>query len=283
MNPVPPVTTKATRKAYCVRNCATKRAQQRPGLDDTWEMPAPVAFVRSVEVVPREGSDRDAYPLGLPALRGVRSLPLDPRVTIFVGENGSGKSTLVEGIAVAAGFNAEGGSINFNFATTPHRPELADHLRLVRGARWPRTGFFLRAESFFNVATRIDEIDPRLIEAYGGTSLHLRSHGESFLALAKHRFGRDGLYILDEPEAALSPQGCIALLLRMHDLVGEGSQFILATHSPLLMAYPKATIYLLTEEGPRRAAYEDLDHVRLTRDFLAEPARFLEHLLADAR
>jgi predicted ATPase len=252
-------------------------------------MAAPEAFIRSLEVVPKEGADRDAYPLGLPALRGVRSLPLDPRVTIFVGENGSGKSTLVEGIAVAAGFNAEGGSANFSFATTPHRPELADHLRLVRGARRPRTGFFLRAESFFNVASRIDELDAEpglggpLIAGYGGTSLHLRSHGESFLALAKHRFGRDGLYILDEPEAALSPQGCIALLLRIHDLVGEGSQFLIATHSPLLMAYPKALIYQLTEDGPRRARYEELDHVRLTRDFLAEPSRFLDHLFADAR
>jgi predicted ATPase len=215
------------------------------------------AFIRSVEVKGEE-VDRRSYPLNLPAFRGVRTLDLDPRMTIFVGENGSGKSTLVEGVAVAAGFNAEGGTTNFNFATQRHRPELAKHLRLVRGTLRPRTGFFLRAESFFNVATEIERLDeepamaPRIGPAYGPKPLHEVSHGESFLSLAMHRFGPHGLYILDEPEAAMSPFGCLALVRRFHDLSQQGSQFVIATHSPIVMAFPSALIYVLSEDGPRR-------------------------------
>src|SRR5690348_4607553 len=169
-------------------------------------------FIRSVELTATD-EQRSAYPLSLSAFRGVDSLALDPRMTIFVGENGSGKSTLVEGIAVAAGFNAEGGSTNFNFATQRHLPELAQHVRLVRGLQRPRTGFFLRAESFFNVASEIERLDeepgagPPIGPAYGPRPLHEISHGESFLSLVMHRFGPAGLYILDEPEAAMSPTG----------------------------------------------------------------------------
>jgi predicted ATPase len=230
------------------------------------------------------------YPLNLPAVRNVESLPLDPRMTIFVGENGSGKSTLVEGLAVAAGFNPEGGSTNFNFRTQGHLPELASHLRLVRNPTRPRTGFFLRAESFFNVATEIERLDEEqrglrgsaIGPAYGPRPLHEVSHGESFLALVMNRFGPGGLYMLDEPEAALSPTGCLALLRRFHELAQEGSQFIIATHSPIVMSFPGALIYLLTETGPQPVSWEDLDHVRITREFLNDPAIVLRDLLSES-
>jgi predicted ATPase len=210
-------------------------------------------------------------------------------MTIFVGENGSGKSTLVEGLAVAAGFNPEGGSTNFNFRTQRHLPELANHLRLVRNATRPRTGFFLRAESFFNVATEIERLDDEQRDllgapigpAYGPRPLHEVSHGESFLALVMNRFGPGGLSILDEPEAALSPTGCMALLRRFHELANESSQFIIATHSPIVMSFPGALIYLLIEGGPRRVSWEDLDHVRVTREFLNDPAIVLRELLSE--
>jgi predicted ATPase len=244
------------------------------------------AFIRSVEIK-GEDADRRAYPLNLPAFRGVRALDLDPLMTIFVGENGSGKSTLVEAIAVAAGFNAEGGTTNFNFATQRHRPELADRIRLVRGTLRPRTGFFLRAESFFNVATEIERLDDepsvaaRIGPAYGPKPLHEVSHGESFLALAMHRFGPRGLYVLDEPEAAMSPLGCFALVRRFHDLVLQGSQFVIATHSPIMMAFPSALIYVLSENGPRQSKWDDLDHVKALKEFINHRDVFMGQLLAD--
>jgi predicted ATPase len=156
---------------------------------------------------------------------------------------------------------------------------------LAQGSKRPRDGFFLRAESFYNVATEIERMDaepaaaPPVINAYGGRSLHEQSHGESFLALLNHRFGGQGLYILDEPEAALSPQRQLAVLARIHDLVQAQSQFIIATHSPILMAYPDACIYQCNEDGIRAVAYEDTEHVRVTRDFLANPQRMLDHLM----
>lgn len=211
-------------------------------------------------------------------------------MTIFVGENGSGKSTLVEGLAVAAGFNPEGGSTNFNFRTQSHLPELAAHLRLVRNPARPRTGFFLRAESFFNVASEIERLDEEqrgmpgssIAPGYGPRALHEQSHGESFLALAMNRFGPGGLYILDEPEAALSPTGCLALVKRLHELANEGSQFIIATHSPIVMSFPGALIYLLGESGPKQVSWEDLDHVQILREFLNDPEIVLRVLLAES-
>ena len=246
-------------------------------------------FLRSFEVtVPR--SERRGYPLDLAAVRNVESLALDKRMTIFVGENGSGKSTLVEGLAVAAGFNPEGGSTNFNFRTQSHLPELATHLRLVRNPTRPRTGFFLRAESFFNVATEIERLDEEQKDLrgapigpnYGPKKLHEVSHGESFLALAMNRFGPGGLYILDEPEAALSPTGCLALVRRFNELANEGSQFVIATHSPILMSVPGALIYLLSESGPKRVAWQDLDHVRIMKEFLNDPEIVLRVLLSES-
>ena len=237
------------------------------------------ALVRSV-VLKRDGiDDLEAYPFSIPAIRQLDELRLDPHVTLFAGENGSGKSTLVEAIAVAAGFNAEGGSRNVTVSTRPSDSVLHKHLRLVRGTRRPRTGYFLRAESFFNVATYLEDI-PESVAWYGGR-LHEKSHGESFISLVTNRFGPNGLYILDEPEAALSLRGNLALIRRMHDLVADGSQFIVSTHSPILLGYPGATIYLLSDAGIVETRYEDTEVVELTRSFLDDRDQFLRHLFED--
>ena len=241
-------------------------------------------YIRAVEVtVPV--SERGGYPLDLPALRNVKTLALDPRMTILVGENGSGKSTLVEGVAVAAGFNAEGGTINFNFRTQRHLPQLATHLRLVRNPVRPRTGFFLRAESFFNVATEIERLDeegggPLIGPAYGPRPLHEVSHGESFLAFLSSRDTERGLFILDEPEAALSFNSCLQLMVLMDSLIADGSQVLLATHSPVLAAFPGATILELGEHGRQVSSWEDLPMVGHWRHFLSAPDTYLRHLFA---
>jgi predicted ATPase len=231
------------------------------------------------QVVRERIADPSAYPFSIPAVAQVDGLTLHPRVTYFVGENGSGKSTLLEGIAVAAGFNPEGGTMNFHFSTRSSESSLGPALRLVRSVRRPRTGFFLRAESFFNVATTIEQLG--VVDSYGGRSLHEQSHGESFIALALHRFGPNGLYILDEPEAALSPLRQMSMLRRMHDLVQQGCQFIVATHAPILLAYPEAWIYELDENGLRRVEYDETSTVRVTRDFLGERDRTLAELFAE--
>jgi predicted ATPase len=240
------------------------------------------AFIRSVVLKREEIPDFGVYPFSIPAVRGLAELPLDPHVTLFAGENGSGKSTLVEAIAVAAGFNAEGGSRNVTLSTRASHSVLHRHLRLVRGTRRPRTGYFLRAESFFNVATYIEELrEPKIARAYGGVPLHERSHGESFIALVQHRFGPNGLYILDEPEAALSLRGNLALMRRMHDLIAQGSQFVISTHSPILLGYPGAKIYVLSEDGIAETPYERTQVVELTRSFLDGREQFLHHLFED--
>jgi predicted ATPase len=228
------------------------------------------------------------YPFSLPAVRGLlRHVDLHPKVTFFIGENGSGKSTLLEAIAVAAGFNAEGGSRNFRFATRSSESELHACIRLVRGVHRPRDGFFLRAESYFNVATEIERLDaepgpaPPILPAFGGRSLHEQSHGESFFALLQTRFRRDGFYVLDEPEAALSPSRQLAFLARLHELVRLGSQFVIATHSPILMAYPEARILELSASGIREVSYEDTEHFKVTRAFLLRRETMLRELLAE--
>ncbi len=219
----------------------------------------------------------EQYPFSLPAVRSLNKLELHPKVTFFVGENGSGKSTLLEAIAVSLGFNAEGGTKNFNFATRKSHSTLHEFIRISKGFRHPKDGFFLRAESFFNVATEIENLG--VINSYGGRSLHEQSHGESFLALMMNRFSGQGLYILDEPEAALSPQRQLSVLARIHDLVINNSQFIIATHSPILMAYPDSWIYSCTPSGLSRINYYDTEHYQITHDFLSNPERMLRILL----
>jgi predicted ATPase len=243
------------------------------------------AFLRSLVLVRDRVPSFDAYPFDIPAVRELRQLDFGPEVTILVGENGSGKSTLVEAIAVAAGFNPEGGSRNFNFETRRSESALVGAIRLVRGVRRPRTGFFLRAESFFNVAQFIDSgaIHAPDLSLYGDTPLHKQSHGESFLALAANRFGGTGLYLLDEPEAALSVTGALALLAVVARASGAGGQFVIATHSPILLACPDARIYELDGHGVAEREYDDLDAVRLTRAFLEGPERYLRAALDQPR
>lgn len=244
-------------------------------------------FVRGVRVSP--DAPRDGYPFGLPVVRHlVRTggLGFDAPVTVLCGDNGSGKSTLVEALAVALGFNAEGGSQFFRFATRATESSLSEHLIVTwHAGKRPQTGFFLRAESFYNVASeieRIAEIDGTMLGSYGGVSLHERSHGESFLDLVAHRFGPRGLYVLDEPEAALSVHGCLALLRLVVDLVGQGAQFIIATHSPILLAVPGARILEIEETGDiLPVEYDDAGPVAVTRAFLDAPQNFLRHLLAE--
>jgi predicted ATPase len=244
-------------------------------------------FVIEVKLRREEVPSFDEYPFALPAIRALDELRLHPSVTFFVGENGSGKSTLLEGIAVACGFNPEGGSKNFTFTTQASHSSLHKYLRISRGHRRPRTGWFLRAESFYNVASDIDRLDaepgrgPKLINAYGGVSLHKQSHGESFIALLNHRFSPSGLYLLDEPEAALSPARQLAALVRIHDLVKGGAQFVIATHSPILMSYPDAQILRFDDDGITAVDYTDTEHFLITRDFLADHRRSLRRLLHD--
>jgi predicted ATPase len=244
----------------------------------------PSQYLSQIQLRRGEVPSFDEYPFALPAVRHLETLEFHPKVTFFIGENGSGKSTLLEAIAVSLGFNPEGGTRNFRFNTRASHSALHDFLRVAKGARGPNDGFFFRAESFFNVATEIERLDsepggPRIIGSYGGRSLHEQSHGESFMALMMNRMGGHGLYLLDEPEAALSPQRQLAVLSRMHDLVVEESQFVIATHSPILMAYPDARIYSFSQQGVEKVDYYDTEHYLVMRDFLAHPKRMLDILM----
>lgn len=222
-------------------------------------------------------ADPQHYAFRLPALRDFESLDLHPKVTFFVGENGSGKSTLLEAIAIASGLNPEGGSRNLRFATRESHSDLYRALTLRRYHALVPDAWFLRAESLFNAATEIDEVgDPS--GSYGPRSLHEQSHGEAFISLIENRFGQ-GLYFLDEPEAALSPQRQLEFLVLLDGLVERDSQLIIATHSPIVMSYPHAQVLLFSEEGINLIAYRDTEHYRVTRAFLDSPERMHRQLL----
>ena len=244
-------------------------------------------YVLSVKLRRDKVQSFDKYPFSLPVVRQLDELELHPAVTFLVGENGSGKSTLLEAIAVAWGFNPEGGTRNFRFQTRGSHSDLHEYLRLVKSPQRPRDGFFLRAESLFNVATEIENLDrepapgPPIISYFGGVSLHEQSHGESFFAVINKRLGGQGFYVLDEPEAALSPTRQLAMLARIHELVKKRSQFIVATHSPMLMAYPDAWIYQITPDGFRRVALEETEHYIVAKRFLNDTQRQLATLLDD--
>jgi predicted ATPase len=234
-------------------------------------------YLRELTSPPEHFRDTN-FPFNIPAFQQGIDLQFKKNVTFFVGENGSGKSTLLEGIAECCGFNPEGGDKNHFRDTFIEKSAFAKILRLS----WlPKTseGFFMRAESFYNFATYLDQIST--LKAYGGKSLHHQSHGESFLALFDNRF-EQGLYILDEPEAALSPQRQLSLLKIIYNLEAPNqAQFIIATHSPILLAYPGATLYSFTENGIRETAYKETDHYSLTKDFLNAPERYFKHLFQD--
>ena len=233
-----------------------------------------------------EAQKEKGYPFSIPAVSALKKRPLtfSSPVTFFVGENGSGKSTLLEAAAVVCGFNPEGGSKNASFSTYDSHSSLFRYFTPVRGAYRERDGYFLRAESFYNVASYLEELDeiptgaPLVLDSYGG-SLHKKSHGESFFALLQNRLGGRGLYLFDEPEAALSPQRQLAMLCRIRELVKAGSQLLIATHSPMLMAYPGSEIYELSEDGICRKEYEQTDHYQITRRFLNDYPGFLTRLL----
>lgn len=222
--------------------------------------------------------DKESYLNKLPAVRSLaerRQLDIRKKVTFFVGENGTGKSTFIEAIAVAYGFNPEGGGRNFTFSTNQSHSELWEHIILSK-QELARDGYFLRAESFYNLATNIDEL--MVTGGYGGVSLHKQSHGESLMSLIQNRFGGDGLYILDEPEAALSPTRLLTLLTEINRLVNNNSQFIIATHSPILMAYPDADIFEFSADGINLVNYRDTEHYNITKAFLSDPERMLRIL-----
>jgi len=242
-------------------------------------------FLLSIALKEEKIESFKEYPFSLPAVKNLERTIFHPHVTYIVGENGSGKSTLLEALAITQGFNPEGGTVNFTFSTRPSHSKLHEYLRVAKSYKKPQTGFFLRAESFFNVATEIENLDGegpgnKIINSYGGKSLHEQSHGEAFFSLLQHRFGSNGLYILDEPEAALSPHRQMAMLTLIHDLIKKGSQFIIATHSPILLSYPNATIYEIQEKGLKEVSYEETDTFKISKRFLNNYEGMLKILLS---
>jgi predicted ATPase len=248
--------------------------------------------LRRIDVDWRTVENRDEYPFTVPAISSLTPIDVRSPVLFFVGENGSGKSTLLEAITLECGFGREGGTRNFDFSTQNDDPadvnadeaaidRLTDALRLSWRKR-QRDGFFLRAESFYNVVSCLNR-DQKNLRNYGWRSLHTRSHGESFLTLVTERFSPNGLFLLDEPEAAVSPSRQLALLRRIRDLVREGrdTQFIIATHSPILLAYPGAQICSFSRDGVREVSYRDTDAYLITRRFPDNPERGLAEVLQD--
>lgn len=235
------------------------------------------SFLNAVQLERDLVPDFAGYPFSVPAIRHLDRLEFHPAVTFFIGENGSGKSTLLEALAVKLGYNPEGGGRNFQFASRDTHSSLPEFLRLERGVGHFTDGFFLRAESFYNLASQIDDLGVEY--GYGKKSLHAQSHGEAFLSLLLNRLEGDGVYLFDEPEAALSPQRQLSVLTLLHRLVYHQSQLVIATHSPILLAYPNARIYQFTASGIVEVKYTETEHYQVTKDFLNRHERMLEILL----
>ncbi len=227
---------------------------------------------------------QDSYLRRIPALCRLDSLDFSQNIVCFTGENGTGKSTLLEAIAIAAGFNPEGGSRNFLFHTRETHSELWSALSLIRGYRQPKDGFFLRAESYYNVASQVDEYDDGTgyLDGYGGISLHEQSHGESMLALVQNRFHGNGLYLMDEPETGLSPQRQLVLLQELRRLQNSRSQIILATHSPILLGAPDAEILSFDGHSIQLVEYEQTDSYRVTKMFINDRRAYFCKVDGDA-
>lgn len=244
-------------------------------------------YIKSIDLKKDQIPSYNQFPFNLPVIQMFKKLTFHPNVTYIVGENGMGKSTLLEGIAVALGFNPEGGSRNFNFSSYDSHSILDEYLRVAKGMFLPKDGFFFRAETYYNLATDIEELDneplggARVIDRFGGKSLHEQSHGEAFFATFIHRFEGNGVYILDEPEAALSPLRQMSTLSRIHDLVHQGAQFIISTHSPIIMAYHDAKIMELTENGMAERRLEETGHYQMMKQFFDNKDRMLHHLFQD--
>lgn len=228
-------------------------------------------FIRSV-LFDWDSVSPHSYTRRINAINRLERLDFSKRVTFLVGENGSGKSTLLEAIAIAYGFNPEGGTRNYNFSTYDSHSDLCDAVRLVRGVRKPSWGYFLRAESFYNVATA-SEIE------YGKEFLHYKSHGESFLDIARGHFKENGIYLLDEPEAALSPQRQLTLLSRIAECAENSAQFIIATHSPILLGLPDAEIFSFDGGCIHPIAYEETDSYKVMKMFINNREQVLKYLL----
>lgn len=218
--------------------------------------------------------DKTSYLRDIPAIKSLKSLEFCNPVTFFVGENGSGKSTLLEPIAVAYGFNPEGGTKNYNFSTYDSHSELYDSLNIVKGYRRASWGYFLRAESFYNVATKEEEYEEISSKKY-----HKKSHGESFLAMLQNQLAPSGLYIFDEPEAALSPQRQLTLLSEIYKFAKQGAQFIIATHSPILLGLHDAEILSFDEGAIHPCDYEETDSYQVTEMFINNREQMLKYLL----
>ena len=245
--------------------------QERSGMLDS-------QLIREVQI-DWDRINRESYLWDIPVISGVDHITFTHSVTFFVGENGSGKSTLLEAIAIASGFNPEGGTKNYSFSTYDSHSSLCDAIRLIRGVRRAGWGYFLRAESFYNVATKEEEYS----RGPGGRPQHFhqKSHGESFLALVQGSFKPGGLYFLDEPEAALSPQRQLTLLMEIDRCVKEKSQFIIVTHSPILLGLPGAQI-LSFDDGPvHPCTYEETDSYQVTSMFINNRKQILHRLLEE--
>lgn len=242
-------------------------------------------FLKKISLL-ADSMPKSSYPFSILALKNLRELELTNKVTFFIGENGSGKSTLLEAIADKCGFHTAGGGKNNYYEVHSANSDLGDYIRLS----WmPKitNGFFLRAESFYHFATYQDELESDKLtrtnyRAYGGKSLLEQSHGESFLALFQNRFNGQAIYLLDEPEAALSPQRQLAFIRILYDLAEyEDCQFIIATHSPILLGYPNASILSFDDGEIKEIQYEDTEHYQLTKYFLQHRERMLSELLKD--
>lgn len=260
------------------RNRDSKRQTDLSGFSASQpKPPAHRTFLQSIRLDREAVTSFGAYPFSVPAIRHLHRLDFHPAVTFFIGENGSGKSTLLEALAIKLGFNAEGGGKNFDFATRATHSNLHEFLELERSFAHATDGFFLRAESFYNLASQIDDLGVEY--GYGKKSLHAQSHGEAFLSLLLNRLQGGGVYLFDEPEAALSPQRQLSVLTLLHRLVYHQSQLVIATHSPILLAYPNARIYQFTESGIAEVKYTETEHYQVTKDFLNRHERMLEILL----
>ena len=238
-------------------------------------------YLRKISLIQERIPAERSFPFTIPLIRNLQSIELQHAVTFFVGENGSGKSTLLEAIADRCDFNTAGGGRSNTYEVHASNSDLGRYIRLS----WlPKVtnGFFLRAESFYHFATHIDEVDTSGFRNYGGKSLHQQSHGESFLSLFLHRFEGKAIYLLDEPEAALSPAKQLTFLRIIHDLASHGNaQFIIATHSPILLGYPGASLFSFDDDHIKEIDYEMTDHYQLTKYFIQNRESMLEELFKE--